>query len=231
MLASDPDIAIRRLQVATEAGDLEAKFQLAVVLTDRDPPVAIDLLKDLDASNFDGAAYYLGNLYWDSDLEAAERWLRRAVLRQDVASGVAALRLGILLSYDRPEDPTEAVGLLERALNGGEKGAAFWLAVAVEKTDRQKALALYGAAAQEGDTDSFYRIGCLLQDGGDKEGAHRMFQTGAGLGDTLAMIKLFHLNKWRHPITAVRWLYRYVRQGGPQRVFRIESRRQRLRHS
>jgi TPR repeat protein len=206
LMTADPEGAVARLTPAVEAGDSSAKYQLAVVLTERDPLTSARLWEELDAAGFAGAAWHLGCLLHDSDLPGAEYWLRRAATRVDMCSGSAALALGkILVSAHKPD---EAATWLERAVAVGVEDAAFWLGYNTEGRDSAQACELYRDAIREGNVRAHYRLGRLLQLSGDLDGARDHFEQGASLGDRAAGLGLYHLTLWRHPIGKLGWLVR-----------------------
>ena len=116
LLRTDAEGAVARLTAASESGDLGSKFQLAVLLLDRDFEKAARLLMELDAAEFDGAARLLGMSYWTMDVEVAKRWYRRALARGGLDADRAAREFGLQMVN---ENPTEAARLLEQALNAG----------------------------------------------------------------------------------------------------------------
>ncbi|HET6915252.1 MAG TPA: hypothetical protein VFH56_04105 [Acidimicrobiales bacterium] len=211
LLRGDREAARRRLEDEVAGGDENAKFQLAVVLIEWEPAEAVRLWSELDAAGVDGAAYHLGTLHWESDTEAAKHWYRRAISRDDFASGAAALGLGRLL-YN--EESPEAVQWLERAHDAGEEGAAFWLAACLVSTDPDKALELYRCAIDEGEAKAYYGLGWLLHTKGDNDEARRAFQAGADLGDRRCLSAL--VDSWikDDPREAFRWFVRWIRSGG-----------------
>jgi TPR repeat protein len=215
MLERDPVGTIPRLRsAATDPQDLEAKFRLAVALLDSEPGEAIPLFTALDRANVDGAAYHLGNLWWDSDPQAAEYWYRRAVNRADFASSAAALGLGKLL---RNEGSEEAIVWLEKAMDAGLEGAAYPLGALTERRDQERALGLYKKAVEEGDSRAFYPAARILHKSGDRVGARRLYQVGADLGDVKAMVGLRQVLPWSDPIGKLRWMLRSLRHMGEVR--------------
>lgn len=210
LLRGDREGARRRLHAKAEDGDLNAKYQLAVMLLEWDPDEAVRLCAELDAADVDGAAFYLGGLYFDSDPETAKYWYRRAIDRDDLASGTAALGLGRLL-YN--EDSPEAVQWLERAHAAGEEGSAFWLAASLATADPDRAIALYNEAAREGESKASYELGRLLYGRGDKESGRAMYERGAALGDDRCLWALFDSWSKDDPKKALKWFVRWVRSG------------------
>lgn len=217
MRSHKPTAAAARLQRAADRGDREAKFQLAIVLSDSQPDVAIHLLTVLDRENFDGAAYQLGSIYWHTNSDLAETWFRRAVAREDFATAAAAMSLGMLIYRQGSESTgngSEAIALLSQALAGGIQQAKFWLARAIEASDPRRSLELYAEAGEDGEARAYRHAAWLLLRQGHRDAARELFRTGAELGDLAAMPCLFHLDKRRHTLRALVWLLRYYRAGG-----------------
>lgn len=205
MNASDPDGAIRHLKSACDAGDLEAMYQLAVILEKREPMEAIRLFKELDAADIDSAACYVGRLYCEIDPELAKHWFERAIARKDFASNTAMLNLGRLLLGSG-----EAIEWLERSLASGEGGAdaALSLAVAIVDRDTKRSLELLNFCVRHGKKRAYLGAALDLKKSGNDSAALKILQGGTDAGDWWALEGLYKLTPWSRPAKKVRYLLR-----------------------
>lgn len=213
-LEESPESAETLYRVASEAGDRNAQFQLALVLRRKSSLEATKLFEELDSEDFDGASCCLGQLYWLSDPSTAKYWFRKAAQRKDYMSPVAALNLGMMLSAGTVSEAEEAEDWLWLALNEGEKRAAFWLGVVLEKEAPSRALERYLLAIESGQTEAYHRAGSLLLDRNDLGAARRVYEDGINAGDTRSMLGLSATYRWSRPLLSIRLLCRFLRSGG-----------------
>ncbi|WP_448699759.1 serine/threonine-protein kinase [Streptomyces avidinii] len=210
--AEAPETDEERHQRAAEAGDSDAMFSLALLLTeaDRIDEAETWYRKAADAGNTD-AMHGLGFLLEDTGrTHEAETWYRKVA---DAGDSVAMNNLGLLLA--NTGRPNEAETWYQKAADAGNSGSMHGLGFLLEDTGRpNEAETWYRKAADAGNTGAMHGLGFLLEDTGRPNEAETWYRKAADAGNTGAMHGLgFLLEDTGRPNEAETW-YRKAADAG-----------------
>jgi TPR repeat protein len=212
---SDADTEeIRRAQLdlyraAADAGVAEAMFNVGVLVADQDPDESELYYERAVAEGHAGAMNNLGLRLRERDPRRAEELFRSAIAigGDDVPESMSSLA-DLLVERDREE----AMQLLRRAGELGDRRALFNLGGLLVATNRDEAIELLGRAVELGHEDAMVHLAHLqLED--EQENAVALLRRAAELGNANAQNYLATLLYERDEKEAGRWFQAAVENG------------------
>ena len=147
-----------------EQGDVDAMYNLGVLVEDDEPAEARRWYERAAAHDHTGAMFKLGVLVEYDEPAEARRWYERAAAHDHAG---AMFKLGVLVEDD---DPAEARRWYERAAAHDHTDAMYNLGVLLEDSDPVEAPQWYERAAAHDHAGAMYNLGDLLRDGRPRRG-------------------------------------------------------------
>jgi uncharacterized protein len=214
--AGEHQVAERAWQMAADAGDHDAEYNLGLLFFLRgELEEAERWWRRAADTGHHHAENNLGSLLKDrGELEEAEGWYRRAA---DAGAHDAEYNLGVLV-YERGE-LEEAEGWYRRAADAGHHHAESSLGRLVyERGELEEAEHWWRLAADAGDHPAEASLGRLVYERGELEEAEHWWRRAANAGDHEAEYNLGNLLKQPGELEeAERW-YRRAADGGHHRA-------------
>jgi TPR repeat protein len=237
------DFAVRAMEPLAGGGNVDAMFNLGLVLADSDAGAAQRWYERAADAGDSRAMNNLGVLLEDREPAEARRWYERAALtghlepmknlgrlleerapatasrwfeRAAAAGDTEAMHyLPILLQRGSVVEPRRWLERATEAANAGDVNAMNTVAIANSLSDRGEAIRWFESAAQAGSAYAMSSLGWLLRDS-QPDAARRWYELAAETGDLRAMNRFGELLQEQNAPAARRWFERAANGGNTE---------------